>query len=252
MNISELINRYLGRGGQEKPGEQGRSLDIPQQQAQDQGTPELVRHRRVTPKLTHFRHLVIQGFVGEPTAAELEVIEQELGTSLPDDFVEYLRAANGGSTEYSARVPPPDGEWIGMTGLFSTRPDKYGKYSYETFLDEILTARETQGIPPEVLPFARDGGGCGFYLDLTSEGQGRVVVFRSGLPAWTGRPSEDAFIPVAASFVDFIDSLSIETDYAEEILKDALASQDEQEIAVVKETLDSGLPGWREILGKNA
>ena len=251
MNIRELLKRYLGSGGQEKPVAQGRSLDIPQQQAQDQGTPELVRHRQVIPKLTHYRHLVIQGFVGEPTGAELELIEQELGTSLPDDFVKYLRVANGGSTEYAARVPPPDGEWIGMSSLFSTRPDKYGKYSYETFLGEIFTARETQGIPTEVLPFARDGGGCGFFLDLTSEGQGRVVVFRSGLPSWTGRPSEDAFIPVAASFLEFIDSLSIEPGYAAGILEDALASQDEQEIAAVKEILDSGFPGWREILGKD-
>lgn len=250
MNIRELIKRYLGRGEQEKPVEQGRSLDIPQKQAQDQGTSEHLSQRREIPKLTRYRQLVIRGFAGAPTDSELEAIEQELGTSLPADFVEYLRAANGGSTEYAARVPPPDGEWIGMTGLFSTRPDKYGKYSYETFLGEIILARETQGIPREVLPFARDGGGCSFYLDLTSEGQGRVVVFRSGLPAWTGRSAEDAFIPVAASFVDFIDSLSIEPGSATMILEFALASQDEQEIAAVKEILDSGLPGWREILGK--
>ncbi len=251
MNIRELIKRFLGRGEQEKPVEQGRSLDIPQQQAQDQGTPEHLSQRRESPKLTRYRNLVIRGFVGEPAKSELEAIELELGSSLPADFVEYLRAANGGSTEYASRVPPPDGEWIGMTGLFSTRPDKYGKYSYETFLGEIHLARETQGIPREVLPFARDGGGCSFFLDLTSEGQGRVVVFRSGLPSWTGRPSDDAFIPVAASFFEFIDSLSIEPGLAEMILEDSLATQDEQEIAVVKDILDSGLPGWREILGKD-
>jgi len=251
MKIQAFVRRYLGGGKQETPKVRDQEQVVPTSQDQSKGLAEQTSQRQDFPKLTRFRHLVIRYFAGEPRIAELEAIEQALGTRLPAEFVEYLGAANGGSTEYAARVPPPDGEWIGMGRLFSTHPDNKGKYSYGTFLGEIQVARETVKTPQEVLPFADDGGGCVFYLDLTVEGQGRVVVFRSGLPPWTGRPSEDKFIPVAVSFVEFIDSLSIEPGLAGMILEDALATQDEKEIAVVTEILDSGLPGWREILGKD-
>lgn len=218
--------------------------------------------------LTRYRNLVIRDFAGEPTESELEAIEQELGASLPPDFIEFLKVGNGGCTDYSARVPPPDGEFIGLSRIYSTmlhqetlspnilgrlarlfQTDPKEKQPMGTFLGEIRLSRQTRAMPREVLPFADDGGECDFYLDLTAEGQGRVVVFRGGLPAWTGRPSEDAFFPVADSFVTFIDSLSVEPDLAENMLTDAIAEQDAEELAAVKEILDSGLPGWRETLG---
>jgi len=199
--------------------------------------------------LKQYRHLVIRGFAGEPTESEVETIEQKLGASLPTDFVEFLSVANGGYTEFSVNVPPPEGEPIGLQRLYSTKPNNKGEYTHETFLGEIELARQNPVIPQEILPFADDGGGSVFYLDLTPEGQGRVVVLRHGLPGWTRRPSEDTFIQVADGFVQFIDSLSIEADYAEIILEDAIATGDEKEIAAVKAILDSGLPDWQEKLG---
>jgi hypothetical protein len=43
--------------------------------------------------------------------------------------------------------------------------------------------------------------------------------------------------------------MEIETDCAEVILEDAIATEDEEDIAAVKAILDSGLPDWREKLG---
>ncbi len=199
--------------------------------------------------ITRYRHLVISGFVGEPVQSELEAIEQKLGASLPVDFVEFLNVANGGNTVFSASVPPSDGEPIGLSSLYSTKSAGTGESIYETFLGQIELARQNPTMPEEVLPFADNGGGSTFYLDLTPDGQGRVVVFRHGLPAWTGRPSDDAFIQVARTFVEFVDSLFIETDYAKVILEDAIASQGEEYIAVVKASIDVGFPDWRERLG---
>lgn len=200
--------------------------------------------------LTRYRNLVISGFAGKPTKVELTEIEHKLGTRLPEDFVEFLNVANGGDTEFSVKVPPaPEGEPIGFSRLNSTKPNQQGEYGSETFIGAIELARQFQNIPHKVLPLADDGGGSVFYLDLTPEGQGRVVVFRHGSPEWTGRPSKDAYIEVASSFVDFVDLLYIEPDIAEIILEDAIATQDEEEIAAVKTVLDSGLPDWRERLG---
>lgn len=199
--------------------------------------------------LTRYRNLVIRGFVGEPTQSELEAIEQELGTSLPADFIEFLKVANGGGTDFSARVPPPDGVWVSPASLYCTQPDSTGQYSVGTFLGAIMLARQSFAIPRKVLPFADNGGEYDFYLDLTPEGQGRVVVFTGWHPAWTGRPSGPDWVVVADTFVEFIDSLSVEPELAEMMLEDAISEQDEQELAAVKVILDSGLPGWREILG---
>lgn len=198
---------------------------------------------------TRYRNLVISGFAGKPTKAELRAIEHRLGTKLPEDFVEFLNVANGGDTVFSVKVPPtPEGEPICFSILYSTKPNQPGAYGSETFLDAIELARQLPNMPHEILPLARDGSGSEFYLDLTAEGQGRVVVFRHGVPEWTGRPSRDAYIEVASSFVDFVDSLYIEPDFAEIILEDAIATQDEGEIAAVTTILDSGLPDWRERL----
>ena len=50
-------------------------------------------------------------------------------------------------------------------------------------MGEIRSAREYVKIPQGVLPFARDGGGSVVYLDLSREGNGRVVAFVMDRPA---------------------------------------------------------------------
>src|SRR5690349_20197508 len=195
--------------------------------------------------LTRYKHLVIRNFAGQPTALEIKAIEQELKAELPPEFIEFLNVANGGHTDFSVGIPPLNDDSIGFTRLNSTKPDQQDVYSYGTFLYELRLQRQNRKMPLQVLPIAEDEGGSLFYLDLTPEGQGRVVVFRHGLPEWTGRGSEDAFIETAPNFSQFIDRLYIEEDYAKVIWEDALATNEETEIAETAAILDAGLPDWR-------
>ena len=210
-----------------------------------------VYHYRVE-KLTRYRNIFIKDSAGAPTAAEIEAIEQELGARLPADYLDFLQVANGGSTDFSARVPPPHGEPILLAVVFSTHADARDSYSSETILGEIETAREIWQIPPQVLPFGSEGAECEFFLDLTPEGNGRVVVYLAGLPAWTGRRPDDAFVPVANSFTEFIDSLAVEPDMLTELLADARAAQDEPYAKALEEVLARSLPGWWEEPTKSA
>lgn len=166
--------------------------------------------------MANYRHLEIEESVGEPTAAELEAIEQKLGAKLPKDFVDFLLVANGGYLPYSIDVPiDEDGktETLCFCELYRTRGKNYSQGSDEsTFMAEIDAEREYKNAPPEVLPIARDGGSSILYLDLTPKGAGRVVAFVDGLPAWTGLRQNDAFVELAKSFAEFADKLYLEPD----------------------------------------
>ena len=161
--------------------------------------------------MANYRHLEIEESVGEPTAAELEAIEQKLGAKLPADFVDFLKVANGGYLPYSIDVPiDEDGktEELCFCELYGTRGKSYSQGSDEsTFIAEIDAERKYKKAPLEVLPFARDGGSSILYLDLTPKGAGRVVAFVHGLPAWTGLRQNDAYVELAKSFSEFVDKL---------------------------------------------
>src|SRR5262245_43476330 len=133
---------------------------------------------------SRYRHLAITRAKPAPTDAQLATIETLLGTQLPASFREFLRVANGGYLEYVIDVPTGGGktEPLCFCGIFSADE---GTFCDETFVGEIRTAREYVKAPQGVLPFARDGGGSIVYLDLSAEGNGRVVAFVIGLPEWT-------------------------------------------------------------------
>lgn len=63
--------------------------------------------------------------------------------------------------------------------------------------------RQQKNTPREVLPFARDGGSSVVYLDLTKEGNGRVVAFVHGLPVWASKHQEDRYIVLAPDFLSY-------------------------------------------------
>ncbi|MBI5334446.1 MAG: SMI1/KNR4 family protein [Burkholderiales bacterium] len=199
---------------------------------------------------TVFRHLAIEGAKPPPAEAQVRAIEDELGADLPASFRHYLDAANGGYLEYLIDVPPAAGRASGGLGepgeiqalsfcsLFSA--DGGGS---ETFLTEMRSDRELTGLPPGVLPFARDGGGSVVHLDLRAAGKGRVVAFVQGRPAWAGGRRESALIELTPSFDDCVDRLRLDIDAALDHLQYDAGTLDD--VAAIEQRLDIGLPAWR-------
>jgi len=189
-----------------------------------------------------YKHLAIDDAKHQPKKSELQAIEDLLGAELPEIFLDFLNVANGASIEYVIDVPLGKGktEPISFCSIFSTEP---GNYCDETFIGEIKSGRDYAKIPNKVLPFARDGGGSIVYLDLTEEGNGRVVAFVQGLPEWTGLRTESAFIELAATFDEYIRKLRIDRN----LLIDQLQN-DVSEISHIDATLEwleVGMPEWR-------
>lgn len=153
-----------------------------------------------------YKHLKIDDAKGDPAPEEVAAIEAMLGRPLPQDFLDFLRVANGAYLDYCVRVPP-DGEILSFCGIYLAGKNESGQYGHETFVHEIESEREYKNIPKEVLPFARDGGASVVYLDLTSEGDGRVIAFVHGLPTWASKHQDDRFIEVAPSFAGYIEML---------------------------------------------
>jgi hypothetical protein len=192
---------------------------------------------------SRFRHLAIEGAKPAPTDAQLAAIETLLGASLPLSFREFLSVANGGSLEYVVDVPMADGtsEQLSFCGIFSAEE---GDFCDETLLGEIRSGREHHGLPEGVLPFARDGGGSAVFLDLSAEGNGRVVAFVQGLPAWTGRREDSAFIELSSSFDEYVQKLRIDREAALDHLR--YDATELPHVEAIEEWLDIGLPAWRE------
>lgn len=189
-----------------------------------------------------YKHIAIDDVSHQPKKSELKAIEDLLGTELPEDFLEFLNVANGGYIEYVIDVSFREGktEPLSFCSIFSTEP---GDFCDETFIGEIKSEREYAKIPNKILPFARDGGGSIVYLDLTDEGNGRVVAFVQGLPEWTGLRTESEFIQLAASFEEYIRKLRIDRN----LLIDQIQNDVSQisHIDATLEWLEIGMPDWR-------
>ncbi len=152
-----------------------------------------------------FIHLEIEGAKGAPEPQEIEAIESLLGVRLPQDFLDFLEIANGGHLDYCIRIPPDDE--LSFYQLYRAGKDDNGDYGWETLIGEIKVERQSKNIPREVLPFARDGGNSVVYLDLTPEGNGRVVAFLHGLPDWAGDRPNDEYVVLASDFMSYTKSL---------------------------------------------
>lgn len=192
---------------------------------------------------SRYRHLAIERAKPAPTDTQLAAIENLLGARLPASFRDFLRVANGGYLEYVVDVHMGSGktEPLCFGGLFSADE---GTFCDGTFVGEIRSAREYVKIPQGVLPFARDGGGSVVYLDLSLEGNGRVVAFVIGLPEWTGLRTESAFIELASSFDEYVAKLRIDRDTViDHLLNDASSLS---HVDATEEWLDIGMPRWRE------
>jgi hypothetical protein len=190
-----------------------------------------------------FRHLAIERAKPAPGKEQLAAIEDLLGAALPASFREFLQVANGGYLKYVIDVAFGDGksEPLSFCGIFSA---ENGDFCDETFVGEIRSSREYQKIPPGVLPFARDGGGSMVYLDLSPEGNGRVIAFVEGLPEWTGLRTKSEYIELASSFDDYVNKLRIDRQAViDHLTHDATPLG---HVDATEEWLDIGMPSWRE------
>ncbi len=157
--------------------------------------------------MSTYRHLVVEDALPPPTGAELAALERELGAALPPSFVAFLREANGGWLDYAFDVPVQGGALpVTFHSLHSSRLPSSVRPSPGAMLHEIVSERRAKGIERGVLPFASNGGASIAYLDLTQEGNGRVVAFIEGLPGWDGEPAS-AFVTLAPDFDAFVSGL---------------------------------------------
>jgi hypothetical protein len=188
-----------------------------------------------------FRHLAFESADPAPSTADVARVEGLLGAELPQSYRDFLAVGNGGNLEYVVSVAFPDGHVEDMSfGAFFTLGSSGRR---ERAMDELLRARKGYKIPPGVLPIARDGGGSILFLDLTTEGQGRIVAFVEGLPAWTGRRAESGFIEVAPSFDAYVAALRIDKESVLDTLQHD--ARELSHVAATEEWLDIGMPDWR-------
>jgi hypothetical protein len=198
-----------------------------------------------------YRGLVIFGPFGPVHPEEISALESETGQAIPPAYRSFLEVANGGTLEYSIRVPPgPEGEPIGFSNLHLLGRDQHGEYGWETLLGEYRRLPGSwlaQHLPvATLLPIARTGGDDQVFLDLAPDRYGQVLGFVHGLPEWTGLRTRNLSGVLADDFDAYLDGLFIDPDVAEDVWSD-YAGQDPADPwrRVVEQWLDVGLPGWR-------
>lgn len=193
-------------------------------------------------KLTRYREIVITDALPLPPDAEVTAVEQELGVDFPASFKEFLIASHGGHLAYSFDA----GEETCLLGnVFRLGLDNRGEYGYGTVLGELRELRDVFSLPKEVLPFAVCGGDINLFLDLTEEGQGRIVAFLEGLPEWAGSREESEFVEVASSFEDFLISLRLDEEEIMEDLQSAIEKKNREWHETNIEYLNFCLPEWK-------
>ncbi len=131
--------------------------------------------------------------------SQIEKLRSLVGRALPASFEEFMLKAGGRTIEsYGFKIDPFEG-----TFAFPIIYSLYENFGQFFLIDKILQARKEKQLPKEVVPFACTLNGADdgeMYLDLTDDGGGRVLVFASGKPEWTGRNTEDDWLDVASSF----------------------------------------------------
>jgi hypothetical protein len=140
-----------------------------------------------------------------PTNSIIAEFQQKYGVTLPEDYLRLLRHSNGGHPELDSYLPGGESEeedevetWA-VNDFYFLNEDRTSDCSLWRAMEEW---RSTLG--PSKLPFACDGGGNQFFLDLSVQPSPVKVCIHD----------EDFYqLDLAPSFADFIDGLALNPDY---------------------------------------
>lgn len=127
---------------------------------------------------------------------ELKILEDNLGKTLPQSFIDFYLKNNGGI---------PSHRHIDGKRIAFFQPLKYGKIdrTIEATIENLNLAKR---LPQGFLPFAHDSGGWDFCIDLNENNYGVIYM----LPNGTGDLMP---IFVAPNFNKLIENLALEDDY---------------------------------------
>ena len=150
--------------------------------------------------------------VPPPSAAEVEAFEAAIGTTLPDDYRQFLLRSNGGRLDRCPfDGPTPDGK------TWPVVISDVGGLREEADLSLRAARRCYQGSEPQIprplLWIMSDPGGNGICLGLTGTYRGRVYFWiHDEQPApeeWDGEvETAGNVVLLADSFTDFVAGLS--------------------------------------------
>lgn len=134
------------------------------------------------------------------TEKELKEFEGNHGVTFPDSFKDFYLEWNGGS---------PSHRYFKGYRIAGFMPIKYhdrtknNTHTIEWFVDLL---RDVGRLPKDYIPFAGDGGGWEYAINLSSENYGSIYV----LPNGTG---DNSPVFLTEDFESFLNNLSIENDY---------------------------------------
>ncbi len=135
-----------------------------------------------------------------PTDAVIVEFQRTFGIVLPTDYLQLLRHSNGGHPELCSLVPE------GRNDDYRCSVNHFHHLSDDrTWSESLWLAMKTWRplLGDSALPFAEDGGGNPFFLDMSVS------------PPAVKRCLHDenfAIVPIARSFEAFIDALAIDPD----------------------------------------
>lgn len=131
-----------------------------------------------------------------PTPNQFKKVEMEIGFPLPVNYKTFLEFSNGGYSTLNTFRDKTGFQWV-IDRFFEITENIDNTY-HVLFKYQHRWSKAPKGI----VPFAQDGGGNLFCLDLRKEIPAPIVIW---VHDTTGNPIRE----IAVSFEAFIDSLSI-------------------------------------------
>lgn len=132
------------------------------------------------------------------TESDLDDVEQNIGTKLPEDLRNHYLAHNGGRP--NPRFFPFDGDLYGIHEFLAMKTGDRNSEFEETYRDLALS---NPYFPKGYIPFAVDEGGDYFLYDIRPGHYGEVAFNQSD---YFGDESRYV-VKLSDSFANFIESL---------------------------------------------